>query len=122
MDPRTKRELVVVTNGLLVATALADAPGISVLVTGGMLRLSAMSLVGDLGTDVLRSCALSGGDDYELVFTAPTAARAAVEKAGKESVTRVTRIGRIEAEAGLRIVDASGAPVTQRFGSFDHFG
>jgi DeoR/GlpR family transcriptional regulator of sugar metabolism len=43
-----------VTNGLLVATALADAPGISVLVTGGMLRLSAMSLVGDLGTDVLR--------------------------------------------------------------------
>jgi thiamine-monophosphate kinase len=75
-----------------------------------------------LGSDVLRTCALSGGDDYELVFTAPTAARAAVEQAGKESATRVTRIGRIEAEAGLRIVDASGAPVAQRFGSFDHFG
>jgi thiamine-monophosphate kinase len=75
-----------------------------------------------LGSDVLRTCALSGGDDYELVFTAAPSARAAVEQAGKESATRVTRIGRIEAEAGLRIVDASGAPVAQRFGSFDHFG
>ena len=75
-----------------------------------------------LGCDVLRTCALSGGDDYELVFTAAPSARAAVEQAGKESATRVTRIGRIEAEAGLRIVDAGGAPVAQRFGSFDHFG
>lgn len=74
-----------------------------------------------LGTEMLRTCALSGGDDYELVFTAPPSARAAVEQAGKDSATRVTRIGRIEAEAGLRIVDASGAPVAQRFGSFDHF-
>src|SRR2546427_1064201 len=35
LELRAKRELVVVTNGLLVATALADAPGITVLVTGG---------------------------------------------------------------------------------------
>ena len=74
-----------------------------------------------LSIEALRTCALSGGDDYELVFTAAPSARAAVEQAGKESFTRVTRIGRIEAEAGLRIVDASGSPVAQRFGSFDHF-
>lgn len=61
LELRTKGELVVVTNGLLVATALADAPGISVLVTGGMLRLSAMSLVGDLGTDVLRTTRINKG-------------------------------------------------------------
>lgn len=75
-----------------------------------------------LGAEMLRTCALSGGDDYELVFTAAPSARAAVEQAGRESATRVTRIGRIEAEAGLRIVDAGGSPVAQRFGSFDHFG
>ena len=75
-----------------------------------------------LGAGVLRTCALSGGDDYELVFTAPPSARAAVEQAGQDSGTRVTRIGRVEAETGLRIVDASGSPVAQRFGSFDHFG
>ncbi|QGW80554.1 thiamine-phosphate kinase [Variovorax paradoxus] len=74
-----------------------------------------------LSIEALRTCALSGGDDYELVFTAAPSARAAVEQAGKESLTRVTRIGRIDAEAGLRIVDASGSPVAQRFGSFDHF-
>ncbi len=61
LELRSKGELVVVTNGLLVATALADAPGISVLVTGGMLRLSAMSLVGDLGTDVLRTTRINKG-------------------------------------------------------------
>ena len=58
---RSKRELVVVTNGLLIAAALADAPGITVLVTGGTLRLSAMSLVGDLGADVLRTTQISKG-------------------------------------------------------------
>jgi DeoR/GlpR family transcriptional regulator of sugar metabolism len=61
LELRTKRELVVVTNGLLVATALADAPGITVLVTGGVLRLSAMSLVGDLGTEVLRTTRINKG-------------------------------------------------------------
>jgi len=58
---RSKRELVVVTNGLLIAAALADAPGITVLVTGGTLRLSAMSLVGDLGAEVLRTTRINKG-------------------------------------------------------------
>ena len=68
-----------------------------------------------------RACTLAGGDDYELAFTAPASARAAVERAGRASATPVTRIGAIEAEAGLRLVDAQGAAVTQRFASFDHF-
>ena len=58
LELRAKQELVVVTNGLLIAAALADAPGITVLVTGGMLRLHAMSLVGDL---VLRATRISKG-------------------------------------------------------------
>ena len=61
LELRAKRELVVVTNGLLVATALADAPGITVIVTGGMIRLSAMSLVGDFGADVLRTTRINKG-------------------------------------------------------------
>jgi DeoR family transcriptional regulator of aga operon len=61
LELRAKRELVVVTNGLLVATALADAPGVTVIVTGGTLRLSAMSVVGDLGTDVLRATRINKG-------------------------------------------------------------
>ena len=61
LELRSKRELVVVTNGLLVAASLADAPGINVLVTGGELRLSAMSLVGDLGAELLRATRFKWG-------------------------------------------------------------
>src|SRR5262245_58207574 len=61
LELRAKRELVIVTNGLLVATALADSPTNTVIVTGGVLRLSAMSLVGDLGTDVLRTTRINKG-------------------------------------------------------------
>jgi DeoR/GlpR family transcriptional regulator of sugar metabolism len=61
LELRVKKELVVVTNGLLIAAALSDAPGLSVLVTGGMLRLHAMSLVGDLGVDALRTTRISKG-------------------------------------------------------------
>jgi thiamine-monophosphate kinase len=76
----------------------------------------------NIDIDMLRLCALSGGDDYELVFTAPVGAREAVERAGRDSQTAVARIGRIEAEPGVRIVDADGAALAQRFTSFDHFG
>lgn len=71
--------------------------------------------------ELLRLCALSGGDDYELLFTAPTDRRDAVAAAAQRADTPVARIGRIEAETGLRIVDARGVPVVQRFGAFDHF-
>jgi len=71
--------------------------------------------------EILHQCTLAGGDDYELVFTAPAAARADVEAAGHASGTPVTRIGRTEAEPGLRLVDAQGQPVVQRYASFDHF-
>jgi len=68
-----------------------------------------------------RECTLAGGDDYELVFTAAPAAREAVQAAAERSATAVTLIGRIEAAPGLRLVDARGQVLTQRFGSFDHF-
>ncbi len=64
---------------------------------------------------------LAGGDDYELAFTAPSAARDAVLAAARGAGTPVTRIGRIDAEPGLRLVDAQGQPMAQRFTSFDHF-
>jgi len=66
-------------------------------------------------------CVLSGGDDYELAFTAPPSARAAVQAAARQSATSVTRIGRIELEPGLRLLDAQGQRLRGQFASFDHF-
>jgi DeoR/GlpR family transcriptional regulator of sugar metabolism len=58
---RDKHELVVVTNGLRIAEALADAPGVSVIVPGGVLRRAAMSLVGDFAGAVLRTTRIGKG-------------------------------------------------------------
>ena len=63
----------------------------------------------------------SGGDDYELAFTAPATARAAVQAASIKATTPVTRIGRIESKAGLQLVDADGLLVENRWVSYDHF-
>jgi thiamine-monophosphate kinase len=67
-------------------------------------------------------CALAGGDDYELLFTAPAAKRLAVAAAGTAAAVEVTCIGRISAESGCRVLDAQGRPLdTSAFKSFDHF-
>jgi len=67
------------------------------------------------------TCVLAGGDDYELAFTAPPSARGAVQAASRLSATPVTRIGHIDAEPGLRLVDAHGQRLSNDFQSFDHF-
>jgi thiamine-monophosphate kinase len=67
------------------------------------------------------SFVLSGGDDYELVFTASPGSRAAVEDAAQKSGTAVARIGVIDAAPGLRLRDAGGALVPNTYTSFDHF-
>jgi thiamine-monophosphate kinase len=74
-----------------------------------------------VGSDLRRAYTLAGGDDYELAFTAPAAAREAVRAAAVQADTRVTRIGQIEAAHGLRLVDTHGQPVPGHFASFDHF-
>ena len=68
-----------------------------------------------------QQCTLAGGDDYELCFTAPVARHADVLAAGAASGTIVHRIGRIDAEPGLRVIDANGALLQNRWKSFDHF-
>lgn len=64
---------------------------------------------------------LTGGDDYELVFTAPAALREQVSQASVLAQTPVTRIGLITTGSGLRLLDAAGQPLTHDFVSFDHF-
>ena len=65
--------------------------------------------------------ALAGGDDYELLFSAPASKRDAVAAAAQASQTPVTRIGQIDAERGLRLVDGQGQALPNSYTSFDHF-
>jgi len=74
-----------------------------------------------LSIDQWRSLALAGGDDYELLFCAPATQRVAVAAAASTSQTPVARIGQIESEPGLRLVDCQGQAIPNRYSSFDHF-
>lgn len=64
---------------------------------------------------------LAGGDDYELLFTAPAGRDDAVQAAAQQAGIAVHRIGHLDAEPGLRLLDAQGAPLAGRFAGFDHF-
>ena len=80
-----------------------------------------------LPAEVQRRCTLAGGDDYELCFTAPATARAAVEEAGHKVNLPLTRVGTIsvlEPSANGPAIhwhDAAGAPLTLTLQGFDHF-
>ena len=77
--------------------------------------------IGLFDTQKLFDTVFSGGDDYELAFTAPPAARQSVQAAAASSHTAVTRIGVIQTEPGLRLVDGAGQLINRQFASFDHF-
>jgi len=67
------------------------------------------------------ACGLTGGDDYELLFTAAPEHRAAVLAAAQPSATPVSRVGHIT-PAGLRVLDPQGQAIdVSGLASFDHF-
>ena len=65
--------------------------------------------------------ALAGGDDYELLFTAPPDQADAVLEAGEQCGVSITCIGRITPVAGVQVLDLQGLPMSRRFASFEHF-
>lgn len=74
-----------------------------------------------------RDCILSGGDDYELIFTAPAANQCEVTSLSTRLGLTLTRIGNIEASAPgvpprLTLLDAEGSPVEIGHRGYDHFG
>ena len=66
-------------------------------------------------------CLLAGGDDYELLFTAPPARDAEVLAAARHAGVAVTRCGFITAGAGLSVVDGAGCELEFTLRGFDHF-
>ena len=66
--------------------------------------------------------ALTGGDDYELLFTAPTEAEPALARIAAELDLPLTRVGEIRADPGLDVLDESGRPLALGSGGYRHFG
>jgi thiamine-monophosphate kinase len=78
------------------------------------------SLLSAVGREAAREYALTGGEDYELLFTVPLARLGAMSKAVARGLGPVTRIGSLVAGKGVRVFARGG--VMQFSGSgFDHF-
>lgn len=71
--------------------------------------------------DVQRLCLAAGGDDYELLFTAPPQAQERVMAAAAQAGVAVHGVGHIDAQPGLRWVDRQGRRLEGGFQAFDHF-
>jgi thiamine-monophosphate kinase len=67
------------------------------------------------------ACLLAGGDDYELCFTAPPAARERVAAIARELSLPLTRIGIVTSSPGLHVRDEHGAALASLPAAFDHF-
>ena len=65
--------------------------------------------------------ALTGGDDYELAFTAPAAQAAAIAAIAAEAGCPVTCIGTVVAGSGVRWRDG-GREFAVPAGAWQHFG
>ena len=81
-------------------------------------------------SDALRACRdaedrralqATGGDDYELCFTASPALRGAIEAVAIAAATPVTRIGVVQAGAGVAAIDGAGQTWQSIRHGYQHF-
>jgi len=70
---------------------------------------------------LVQRCALAGGDDYELAFTAQPRARRDLDLLTGRMGVALTRIGRMEAGAGVTVLDQAGQTLVLPETGFDHF-
>lgn len=114
------RAAIDVSDGLVADLGhVCERSGVAALVDWASIPVDE-SLAGSPGTD-RQHLALAGGDDYELLFSAPSAARAEVVERAAAGGVRVSRIGRLLGGSGVVVQDAAGRSITPDRGGFDHF-
>ena len=106
-----------ISDGLLADCGhIAKASQVALQIELEQVPLSA-SLLAFAGEEQARLCALGGGDDYRLAFTLPPARLAQLQADWPE----VRVIGRVQAGAGVQLLDAAGQPIDPPTGGYQHF-
>jgi len=100
---------------------ICEVSGVAAVVEVARLPLSPAARTAITATPALIASAFSAGDDYELLFTAPPDVEERLATLAAELGVPVTRVGRIEAGAGVRILDAKGADIPLTGAGYRHF-
>lgn len=105
-----------ISDGLLADLAhIARASGVGAELEADALPASP-ALGAAFASEAMRRLQATGGDDYELCFTAPATQREAVQALGARLELPLTRIGRIVAGSGVHCAGLDGlAPGYQHF-------
>jgi thiamine-monophosphate kinase len=111
-----------VSDGLLADLGhICAASQVSATVALASLPLSAAARHAIAGAADLPVRLATGGDDYELLFTAPPEKDAAIARLAVELSLPITAIGSIEQGAGVRLLDAAGGEIPVAAAGWSHF-
>ncbi|MGN6517692.1 MAG: thiamine-phosphate kinase [Rhizomicrobium sp.] len=111
-----------ISDGLLADLGhIADTSRVGIAVDAALVPLSGAyrSVIGHDEKAVLG--AVTAGDDYELAFTAPEAARGAVAQAAAATGTAVTEIGSAIAGRGVTLLGGDGREIPAPRKGYRHF-
>ena len=111
-----------VSDGLLADLGhICEASRVAATVRSQALPLSPAAQAA-AGTDpAMRTRLAGGGDDYELLFTAPPEASAAIARLSSDLALPITEIGMITAGEGVRLVDEAGNTIGVESSGYRHF-
>ncbi|NFV79916.1 thiamine-phosphate kinase [Magnetospirillum aberrantis] len=100
---------------------ICRASGLGARIEAAKVPLSAATAAALATDQTLLASVLAGGDDYELLFTAPAHATEAVLNLGRRVGVAVTAIGSMAEGEGVRVVDANGGTLSLPHGGWRHF-
>jgi thiamine-monophosphate kinase len=100
---------------------ICDASHLGAIVESARIPLSQAGQAVTWMDAALMESVLTGGDDYEILFTAEPSREAALVALGRELGTPITRIGTMEAGKAVRVIDGEGREMAFAQPGYRHF-